>query len=102
MDSSNNGETKNESNNDSELAEDAIINIECPHCNGQIIVSLNELNCKIFRHGIYKHNYEQINPHLNKQECDRLVENNLIFGCGKPFILLYKNNEFYTEICGYI
>ena len=101
MDSSNTHEKKeNEPNSD--LQEDAIINIECPHCKGQVIVSLNELNCKIFRHGIYKHNYEQIHPHLNKEECDRLVEKNLIFGCGKPFILLYKNNEFYTEICGYI
>ena len=33
---------------------------QCPNCNGDIIVEKNELNCKIFRHGIYKKNFTAV------------------------------------------
>ena len=36
--------------------------ITCPNCNDYIIIS--ELNCCIFRCGIYKKTNEQIDPHL--------------------------------------
>ena len=42
------------------LIEDFYI-FNCPNCDDEIIVQKNELNCKIFRHAIYKHNYEQVN-----------------------------------------
>ena len=38
--------------------------INCPNCNDILIIS--ELNCCIFRHGIYKKINEQIDPHLSK------------------------------------
>ena len=66
------------------------------------MVLKKEFNCKIFRHGVYKKTYEQIDPHLPKVECDRLVRLDLIIGCGKPFKLVIKNNEYTTESCGYI
>ena len=31
---------------------------------------------------------KQIDPHLKKEECDRLKSKNLIYGCGKPFQLI--------------
>jgi len=68
----------------------------CPHCNEYI--EILELNCSIFRHGVYKVNFEQINPHLNKIDCDYLYDNDLIFGCGKPFKVV--NNE--AEKCDYL
>ena len=79
-----------------------IINIivTCPHCDDQIIIE--QLNCKIFRHGILKSNNTQINPHANKEECDFYINNDLIYGCGKPFIIVENNNELKTEICEYI
>ena len=73
--------------------------IKCPHCSQFIYIESKDLNCKIFRHGVFKHNNEQINPHLNKQECDRLKTENLIHGCGKPFKLTDNLN---VEICDYI
>lgn len=57
--------------------------IECPHCSQMI--EIIELNCRIFRCGIYKSNFTQIPQHLSKSECIRLFSQNLIFGCGKPF-----------------
>lgn len=82
------------------LNEDFFI-FECPHCQQEIIVQKNQLNCKIFRHATYKHNYEQVNPHLCKSECDRLVREDIIYGCCKPFEIVNKNNKLYVTVCEY-
>lgn len=74
--------------------------INCPHCCG--IVLVYELNCKIFRHGIYKTTYQQIDPHMKKEQCDALIRENRIYGCGKPFRIIEKNNTYNVEICDYI
>jgi len=75
---------------------------ECPHCQQSIQVQKNQLNCKIFRCGILKNNFKQIGPHTKKAECDRLKENDLIFGCGKPFKFVTTNGTNSIEVCGYI
>jgi len=74
--------------------------VTCPHCNNLILIE--QLNCKIFRHGTLKTNNTQINPHSSKAECDYYINNNLIYGCGKPFKIIENNDEFKTEICEYI
>lgn len=81
----------------------------CPHCKGCIEVHRNEVNCHIFRHG-YTYHLEngtivldsQINPHASKEECDRLISENKIIGCGKPFRLTRKEDNYMVEICEYI
>lgn len=72
----------------------------CPHCN--LFIEILELNCKIFRHGIYKNNNQQIPPHAKKDECDYLFTNNLIYGCGKPFKIEIIDNKFIAINCEYI
>ena len=73
----------------------------CPHCKDPILIQ--ELNCGIFRHGIYKHNGQQIDPHAKKEICDQLIANDLIFGCGKPFQILYQlDSTFKIVICEYM
>ena len=81
---------------------ESFILVECPHCKDYIFILHNETNCKIFRHGVYKNNYKQIDPHMKKEECDRLKKENLIFGCGKPFKLEFINSNYITKICDYI
>ena len=76
--------------------------VKCPHCEDLIIINKKDFNCKIFRHGAYKNNNKQIDPHLNKSECDRLFKEELIYGCGKPFKLISEDNKYCTEICDYI
>jgi len=71
---------------------------ECPHCDIGIIVLKKEVNCKIFRCGQYIANGHPINPHASEIVCKKLKEQNLIYGCGKPFI--FKDDH--VEICGYI
>ena len=82
--------------------DDNYIIVQCPHCKDYILVFKKELNCKIFRHGIFKDTMKQIDPHLKKDECDRLVTQNLIIGCGKPFQIIEDNGSFKTIICDYI
>ena len=76
--------------------------IVCPHCSESILIY--ELNCCIFRHGIYKDSGKQIDPHLNKEECTKLFDQQLIYGCGKPFkiIKMANSEEYSVEICDYI
>ncbi len=57
--------------------------VHCPHC--QQLIEILAINCAIFRCGIYRQTGEQLPPHLSKAECDRVAEQQLIFGCGKPF-----------------
>ena len=55
--------------------------INCPHC--EISIIIEELRCGIFRCGIYKNTFQQVDPHLSKEECDKLGDT--IYGCGKTF-----------------
>lgn len=77
-----------------------LFRFKCPHCN--IDIEVLETACCIFRCGILKSNLKQIGPHTKKPECDRLFNQGLIYGCGKPFKFFYHNNGNYVESCGYI
>ena len=83
------------------MIDDYII-ISCPHCNHSILIYKQEINCRIFRHAVYKHNFQQIHPHSPKDVCDNLVKNNAIYGCGKPFRITNVDDKWIIEICDYI
>lgn len=74
----------------------------CPHCDGSIIVHHNELNCRIFRHGVFIDSMQPINPHASKEECDQLVASNRIKGCGKPFRVEGDGENITVVVCDYI
>ena len=71
---------------------------KCPHCQIDIEVKSNEINCQIFRCGQYKHTGQPVHPHLDKAACEALVATNQIYGCGKPFRFDGSN----AIICDYI
>lgn len=66
----------------------------CPHCG--ISVVIDAANCGIFRCGVYKDNFTQVNPHLSQAECEALHN---IWGCGKPFRLTAAGT---LEKCAYL
>jgi hypothetical protein len=72
---------------------------ECPHCKEYIIIE--KINCGIFRHGVLKSG-KQIEPHSPKYLCDYYINSDMIYGCGKPFKILLKDNKYKIEICDYI
>jgi hypothetical protein len=77
--------------------------LNCPHCNEFIIVHHEEIQCGIFRHGIYTNNLEPVDPHLSQKQCESLVMQKMIYGCGKPFQLFFdSSNNPYTQKCDYI
>lgn len=75
----------------------------CPTCQGTILVAPHELNCRIFRHGVFRTTGEPISPHAPKEECDRLFFQNLIYGCGRPFqVIQQTDGSEKAVICDYI
>lgn len=74
----------------------------CLHCNQPFVVHHNEFNCRILRHGVFKHNLQPINPHSSKEECDKLVYDDVIYGCGKPLQIVDSNDGYQVIVCDYI
>jgi hypothetical protein len=74
--------------------------VTCPHCLFQVLIL--EINCHIFRHGVFISNGEQMDPHTCKPVCDELVEKKLIYGCGKPFRVDKSGDHYIASICDYI
>lgn len=60
--------------------------VTCPHCGVSVLIA--EINCAIFRHGVFKNTFHQIPPHATKTDCDEWKRTEQIYGCGKPFKLV--------------
>ena len=71
---------------------------ECPHCKQICQVPRNEIRCTIFRHAMYKHNMSNINPHASQRECEKMLWNDEVYGCAKPF----RFDGEQVSICGFI
>ncbi len=82
--------------------EEPYIIVTCPHCELLIQINISHINCGVFRHAAFKTNFELLNPHAPKELCDKLVADNLIYGCGKPFRLTYTNGLMEAIKCDYI
>ncbi len=78
----------------------------CLHCNEPFVVAHNEFNCRILRHGVFKHNLQPINPHSSKEECDKYVRDGVIFGCGRPLQIIDSSGggggTYRVIVCDYI
>jgi hypothetical protein len=83
----------------------------CLHCNEPFVIHHTDFNCKILRHGAYKHNHQPINPHASKEECDALVASGQIYGCAGPLLITKgsadaaataTDSEYSLTICDYI
>jgi len=79
----------------------------CLHCQEPFVISHVDFNCRILRHGVYKHNMQPIPPHASKEECDAFVRGGLIFGCGRPLQIIHKKTgedipTYEVIICEYI
>lgn len=74
--------------------------VTCPHCDN--LTEIVAINCGIFRHGVYKANHQQLNPHASKVLCDEVFQKGLIYGCGKPFKVERVNNQLVAVKCEYL
>ena len=72
----------------------------CPHCNEPVMIQ--KVNCGIFRHSVLKSNGKQISPHTGEKKCEKLIKENAIYGCGKPFRIIKTLDKLEIEVCGYI
>lgn len=76
--------------------------LSCPYPDCNITIEIAEINCSIFRCGICKETNKQIEPHLSKEECDKLKHDDKIWGCGRPFQFVTINETSKLIICDYI
>ena len=77
---------------------DNYIIISCPHCTDSVLIYKQEINCRIFRHAVYKQTGEQVNPHLDQPSCENLSKNEMVYGCCKPFRITDENTHgFFTK-----
>ena len=74
--------------------------VYCPNCKKPIL--LESLNCNIFRHGVFKSNLQQMNPHETKENCMKFKKEKIIYGCGKPFTTKIIKNKLKAIKCDYI
>lgn len=88
------------------LIDNNILIFDCPHCQLQTTVAIDELACCIFRHGAYRVDGNQINPHESKENCEMLVREDKVVGCCKPFRIEKENRDnklvYKVMICDYI
>lgn len=82
---------------------DNLYTFECPHCSLPIQVEKQQVNCQIFVHGQFKTNGEQVNPHASQSYCESLLNQDLVYGCCKPFKMFFgKGNTIeYVDIWNY-
>ncbi len=84
---------------------DEYIVFKCPYCQEDeqyyIQIYLKEISCGIFRHGVYADSTKQISPHASKEECEKLVTEGKIIGCGKPYEIVKINDEYKIQKCDY-
>jgi phage FluMu protein Com len=71
---------------------------KCPHCKDVCMVHKKDIRCTIFRHAVYKKDMQFVPPHALKEECERWLKEDLVYGCTKPF--KFDGNEI--KICNYI
>ena len=62
----------------------SVIYLPCPHCEIFVEIDVQEINCGIYRHAFYKSGQE-VDPHETKETLERLIQQDLVYGCGKPF-----------------
>lgn len=78
-----------------------MIIVTCPHCECQ--VEILEVNCRIFRHGVFKQTGAQVPPHSSKENCDMWFVERQVYGCTKPFKLVQETNgDWIAQVCDYI
>jgi len=75
--------------------------VQCPHCFEYVCI--DEVNCGIFRHGVYKHTMLPVDPHATYDQCQVIILSDTCFGCVKPFRLEKNSLNVVTAVkCGYI
>ncbi len=81
-------------------SEEIILN--CPHCGGIFITTEQTIACAIYRHAVLKSNMTQINPHASKEECNFLLNNDMVYGCAGPFRIIKNDAKYFAIVCEYI
>lgn len=79
-----------------------VYRVRCPGCGGVVEVKKGQVNCAIFRHGVFKDG-SQVPPHSTEAQIKMFRAVNIMEGCGAPFKLIDDGKEGKIAItCGYV
>jgi hypothetical protein len=76
-----------------------LFHYQCPHCELWIQVRREDLNCKIFRHGVFIDSGKPIDPHASKGDVESQSHN--ILGCGGPHMIYNDTGKWYVRACSW-
>lgn len=76
-----------------------VLRYQCPHCKLWTEVHKQDINCKIFRHAVYKKDFKPINPHASLEQVKKI--RNQIIGCGGPHMLVPINDTWIVKSCSW-
>lgn len=72
--------------------------LRCPYCSLPISLNSDFTDGKIFVHGKMKKNGKDIKSDLPADWYQYLRDNELIYGCAKPFVVVRHNSVCYEAI----
>lgn len=73
----------------------------CPQCRSLACIYQKDINCGIFRHACYKDSQNPVDPHMKKEDLDKLIKEDKIYGCGKPFEAKLVDGKIVAKVCDY-
>ena len=71
----------------------------CPRCG--LYIYVEELNCGIFRCATLKQSFRRVNPHTPFEVIEKLLKEDLIYGCGAAFKLVIEDGKYISSLCSY-
>ena len=72
--------------------------VKCPHCSLPITLTSDFTDGEIFVHGKMKKNGQSIKNGLPAEWYQYLRDNNLVYGCAKPYIVVRHNSVYYEAV----
>lgn len=58
-----------------------------PDCPMEFMIADSEIHCGIFRCGVMRGSGDQIAVHATKEQCQRMLAEEMVYGCARPFTI---------------
>ena len=72
--------------------------VHCPHCRLPASITSQEIDAGAIYHGVMKKNGHKIQKRIPPEWVQYLKSNDLIYGCGKPFMVLRKSSVQFEAV----
>jgi hypothetical protein len=74
------------------------VTVRCPHCRGLVHIKGERTQEGVQYHGVVKATGEMLRAGVSEKWVEYMREEDKLFGCGKPFILVRKSSVQYEAV----